>query len=97
MALLQDDPWRFVTPGMVYHALKKRGQCCGCFPNVVNIISETTAAYHRMLDTPAEKVNAHLQRLFDEHERFETIRRHRKVATRITAPAKAEREKIDIE
>lgn len=34
--LLSDDPWYQLTPGAVYHALGKRGKCCGCFPAVID-------------------------------------------------------------
>ena len=33
--LLDQDPWQLIVPAKVYHAMHKRGRCCGCFPNVV--------------------------------------------------------------
>ena len=36
--LLDDDPYRLITPGVVYRHLGKRGKCCGCFPQVVGLI-----------------------------------------------------------
>ena len=27
----------------VYHSMRIRGRCCGCFPDVVDIIGEVTA------------------------------------------------------
>ncbi|MBZ9604675.1 MULTISPECIES: (2Fe-2S)-binding protein [Phyllobacterium] len=44
--LLDADPWQLVVPAKVYHAMKKRGRCCGCFPNVVETIIKVTEEYH---------------------------------------------------
>ena len=41
--LLEEDPWRLIVPSTVYHAMRQRGRCCGCFPDVVAIIAEVTA------------------------------------------------------
>ncbi|MBU4529940.1 MAG: (2Fe-2S)-binding protein [Hoeflea sp.] len=41
--LLLQDPWRLIVPSTVYHAMRMRGRCCGCFPDVVEIIGEVTA------------------------------------------------------
>lgn len=41
--LLKDDPWQLIVPSTVYHAIGQRGRCCGCFPDVVEIIAEVTA------------------------------------------------------
>jgi hypothetical protein len=41
-AFLAEDSWRMITPVLVYHALGKRGRCCGCFPTVVDLIVERT-------------------------------------------------------
>ena len=40
--LLAEDPWRLIVPSTVYHAMRMRGRCCGCFPDVVEIIAEVT-------------------------------------------------------
>lgn len=40
--LLAEDPWRLIVPSTVYHAMRIRGRCCGCFPDVIEIISEVT-------------------------------------------------------
>ena len=40
--MLDEDCWQLIVPGKVYHAMGKRGRCCGCFPNVVDIIIRTT-------------------------------------------------------
>lgn len=36
--LLKQDPWRPITPGLVYKELGKRHECCGCVPVVVDAI-----------------------------------------------------------
>ncbi|MCB1462909.1 MAG: (2Fe-2S)-binding protein [Tepidamorphaceae bacterium] len=72
---LRRDPWAIVTPGMVYHAMQKRGKCCGCFPNVVGLIVEVTEAYHREIETPSDRVVQLVSRLRSEHERHEMLRR----------------------
>ena len=46
LAFLEEDPWQLVVPAKVYHELGKRGRCCGCFPNVVDIITRVTESYH---------------------------------------------------
>ena len=47
VGLLDDDPWQLIVPAKVYHSLKQRGRCCGCFPNVVETIIRVTEEYHR--------------------------------------------------
>jgi bacterioferritin-associated ferredoxin len=42
--LLAEDPWRVLTPGLVYMTMGKRGRCCGCFPNAIEVISRYVAA-----------------------------------------------------
>ncbi|MCX7305612.1 MAG: (2Fe-2S)-binding protein [Hyphomicrobiales bacterium] len=44
--LLKQDPWHLIVPAKVYHALEKRGRCCGCFPKVVETIIRVTQHYH---------------------------------------------------
>ncbi|MGN8019323.1 (2Fe-2S)-binding protein [Phyllobacterium sp. 22229] len=44
--LLDIDPWQLIVPAKVYHAMQKRGRCCGCFPNVVETIIKVTEEYH---------------------------------------------------
>jgi bacterioferritin-associated ferredoxin len=41
--LLNDDPWQLIVPSKVYHFIRIRGRCCGCFPDVVEIIGQVTA------------------------------------------------------
>ncbi|HEY4202321.1 MAG TPA: (2Fe-2S)-binding protein [Devosiaceae bacterium] len=46
VSFLREDPWQLVVPAKVYRELGKRGRCCGCFPNVVDIIARVTEDYH---------------------------------------------------
>ena len=73
-SLLDKDAWQLITPGVVYHAMKKRGRCCGCFPNVIAIIVEMTERYHRELETPEAEIIPFIQKIRAEHERCETAR-----------------------
>lgn len=72
---LDQDEWQLITPGKIYHAMKKRGKCCGCFPGVIDIIIRTTEAYHVSRQSPPDKVVPFIQRIRDEHARCETARR----------------------
>ncbi|MCI5078550.1 (2Fe-2S)-binding protein [Oricola sp.] len=72
--LLVEDAWQLITPGVVYHAMKKRGRCCGCFPNVISIIVDVTERYHREIETPDDKIIPFIQKIRAEHERCETAR-----------------------
>ena len=58
--LLDADPLRVITPGLVYMTLGKRGRCCGCFPNAIAVIkSQVDIRAGRMETEPtaAEKGN----------------------------------------
>ncbi|GAB5505641.1 MAG: (2Fe-2S)-binding protein [Rhizobiaceae bacterium] len=56
-SLLAADPWGLIVPAKVYHALQQRGRCCGCFPNVVEIIIRVTEEFHQELgEQKAESV-----------------------------------------
>ena len=47
--LLADDPYAVLTPNLIYHRLGRRGRCCGCFPQVTDILIEhATAVRERM-------------------------------------------------
>ena len=74
MGLLEEEPWRLIVPVQVYHAMKKRGRCCGCFPRVVDVIIATTELFHRQRQVPDCEIVAIIDRLKDEHERCETAR-----------------------
>lgn len=73
--LLDEDAWRLIVPVQVYHAMNKRGRCCGCFPNVVDIIVEVTAAYHKRNATPEAEIISLIERMRSEHEAREAARR----------------------
>lgn len=66
--MLNEDCWQLIVPAKVYHAMKKRGRCCGCFPNVVDIIVQTTEEYHRVAETQDEQVVDFMERLRRFHE-----------------------------
>ncbi len=61
--LLAHDPWILIVPAKVYHALQKRGRCCGCFPNVVETIIRVTEAYHLRSEANGMDVVSHLDRV----------------------------------
>ena len=61
--LLDQDPWTLIVPAKVYHAMHKRGRCCGCFPNVVETIIRVTESYHSRFNTSGMDVVSHLDRV----------------------------------
>ena len=72
--LLDEDCWRLIVPVQVYHAMSKRGKCCGCFPNVVDIIVSVTEAYHREQETSEAEIISFIDRLKEKHVQCETVR-----------------------
>jgi bacterioferritin-associated ferredoxin len=79
-SLLDEDCWQLIVPGKVYHAMQKRGRCCGCFPNVVDIIVKTTQDYHAARDSNGVEVIDFMERLMAFHVEQKTAiieRRHR--------------------
>ncbi|MEQ8400200.1 MAG: (2Fe-2S)-binding protein [Roseitalea porphyridii] len=74
-SFLECDEWQLITPGMVYHAMARRGKCCGCFPRVIDMIVEASEAYHRRKATPEDKIIPFIRRIREEHDRCETVRR----------------------
>ncbi|MCW2309124.1 (2Fe-2S)-binding protein [Rhodobium gokarnense] len=79
LGLLKDDPWRLIVPGHVYKEMRKRGKCCNCFPNVVQIIERATERFHRTLGTAdADRTAAFLSNLKAEHRRIVEMRRARR-------------------
>jgi bacterioferritin-associated ferredoxin len=79
-SLLDEDCWQLIVPGKVYHAMQKRGRCCGCFPNVVDIIVKTTQDYHAARDSNGVEVIDFMERLKAFHVEQQTAileRRHR--------------------
>jgi hypothetical protein len=73
LEFLAADPWEIIVPNKVYHAMEKRGRCCGCFPNVVDIIISVTENYHLQMGGDAARLNvlqAQLERLRRRHGRI---------------------------
>lgn len=54
---LDQDPWEIIVPAKVYHAMEKRGRCCSCFPNVVDIVIAVTENYHLQMGADAARLN----------------------------------------
>ncbi|KPB00974.1 (2Fe-2S)-binding protein [Ahrensia marina] len=71
---LDVDAWQLITVGMVYHALKKRGKCCGCFPNAIGVIVDVSEQWHREKQSPEAEVIYLLSRMKHEHDRCETFK-----------------------
>ena len=71
---LDDDPWRLITAGRVYHAMRKRGKCCSCFPRVIDMIVSISEDYHRRMRTPEAEIIPFIAAIRTEHERCETAR-----------------------
>nr|WP_298095424.1 (2Fe-2S)-binding protein [uncultured Shinella sp.] len=67
-SLLDEDCWQLIVPAKVYHAMQKRGRCCGCFPNVVDIIIRTTEQYHARRDSTGDEIFDFMTRLKQFHE-----------------------------
>jgi len=65
VSLLDQDPWQLIVPAKVYHSLKQRGRCCGCFPNVVETIIRVTEEYHRRAGGGGADVITFLDRVRD--------------------------------
>ena len=66
--LLDEDCWQLIVPAKVYHAMSKRGRCCGCFPNVVDLIIRTTEEYHAMRHSTEAELTVYMSRLRQFHE-----------------------------
>jgi hypothetical protein len=61
--LLDADPWQLIVPAKVYHAIQKRGRCCGCFPSVVETIIRVTEEYHLRMNHSGDEVVTFLDRV----------------------------------
>lgn len=66
--LLDEDCWQLIVPGKVYHAMAKRGRCCGCFPNVADLIIRTTEEYHALRHSTEAELVVYMSRLKQFHE-----------------------------
>ncbi|GEO85815.1 (2Fe-2S)-binding protein [Ciceribacter naphthalenivorans] len=80
--LLDEDCWQLIVPAKIYHAMGKRGRCCGCFPNVVDLIIRTTEEYHASRQTDGADVVDFMERLkrFHEEQRAAGIERRQSAA-----------------
>lgn len=74
-SFLDDDPWQLIVPLQVYHAMEKRGKCCGCFPNVINIIVRVVTDYHETQMTPEAEIISFIDRIKEKHESCVTAER----------------------
>lgn len=63
--MLDEDCWQLIVPVKLYHAMEKRGKCCRCFPNVVDIIIRTTDEYHTRFNWPEEDRIPHRLKLLE--------------------------------
>ncbi|MCL6709042.1 hypothetical protein M8R20_18830 [Pseudomonas sp. R2.Fl] len=79
--LLDEDCWQLIVPAKVYHAMGKRGRCCGCFPNVVDLIIQTTEEYHVQRRSDDANVVDFMERLkrFHEEQQAQLAERRQKV------------------
>jgi bacterioferritin-associated ferredoxin len=77
-AFLEEDCWQLIVPVKIYHAMEKRGRCCGCFPNVVDLIVSTTAEFHERRNSPSAEVVDFMVRLkrFEEEQKAALSQRH---------------------
>jgi NAD(P)H-nitrite reductase large subunit len=73
-AMLAVDEWQLIVPLKVYHAMEKRGRCCGCFPQVTAIIVDTTEAWHKARATPEAEIICFISQLRDVHRQHELER-----------------------
>lgn len=82
VSLLDEDCWQLIVPGKVYHAMQKRGRCCGCFPNVVDLIVKTTEEYHAARQSEGDDVVVFIERLkvFGAEQKTEIIERRQRMA-----------------
>src|SRR5690606_10296663 len=65
ISLLDEDAWQLIVPSKVYHRLAQRGRCCGCFPNVVELIIKVSEEYHRRAGRGDSEVITFLDRVRD--------------------------------
>jgi hypothetical protein len=80
IALLDQDRWQLIVPAKVYHSMKKRGRCCGCFPNVVETIIRVTEEYHARSQTDGVDIVTHLDRVRELRAQYGRIGHERRTA-----------------
>ncbi len=81
IGLLEADPWQLIVPAKVYHALSRRGRCCGCFPNVVETIIRVTENYHSRSDAAGDEIVSHLNRVRELRGKFGSRRHERRTTS----------------
>ena len=81
VGLLDADPWQLIVPAKVYHALSKRGRCCGCFPNVVETIIRVTEEYHARSEASAVEIVSHLDRVRSLRGQYGSWRHERRTTS----------------
>ena len=74
LSMLKADPWRLIVPNQVYHEMGKRGKCCGCFPQLVELIVETSEQFHQDMKTDEKQVVQFIAKLKKKHHQCETAR-----------------------
>ena len=67
--LLTQNPYRLLTPGLLYKQLGKSGKCCGCFPNVSQMIARANERASANNQVMAER---HRQSQVADFSRFVT-------------------------
>jgi bacterioferritin-associated ferredoxin len=77
---LARDAWQLITVGMVYHAMEKRGKCCGCFPNAIAVIVKCVELWHRGNATPEAEIIQFVARTRDVLSQQETRRKEMRLA-----------------
>lgn len=70
IAMLDEDCWQLIVPVKLYHAMEKRGKCCRCFPNVIDIIIRTTEAYHERFDRREAEMLPFREKLHQMRNRY---------------------------
>ncbi|WP_188822238.1 (2Fe-2S)-binding protein [Brucella endophytica] len=78
ISLLDQDCWQLIVPAKVYHAMSKRGRCCGCFPNVVETIIRVTEEYHLRHDQNDSKVISFIDRVRSLRQTYGSMQHERR-------------------
>lgn len=68
--LLDEDRWQLIVPVKLYHSMEKRGKCCRCFPNVIDIIIRTTEEYHARFDSSAADMLSFREKLHNMRNHY---------------------------
>ncbi|MEM6463881.1 MAG: (2Fe-2S)-binding protein [Pseudomonadota bacterium] len=70
VSMLDQERWQLIVPAKIYHALEKRGKCCRCFPNVIDIIIRTSDAYHARIDADQTDLASYRAKLDQLRSRY---------------------------